>query len=147
MFNASNTYASKDDVQQRLTSYVRRWATDVDAVDGYADTVEDAYYEAAIEYANVRADEALEPWVDITPRPANDWIRDRVVDIAAARVVSLGGRDLERQLQLKADDAEARLDAVRDGVIKVPGLDYTKTLNNGTQGPYPFAVINVRSCR
>lgn len=146
MFDASNTYASKEQVEKRLTAYAKRWALDVDQVDRYTDTLEESYYEEAIDYANNLADEALAPYVDISPRPANEWIKDRVVDIAVARVISLGGRDVEVQLQNAADDAQNRLNMVREGAIKVPGLVYTQTLSNGVQGPAPFAVVNLGRC-
>lgn len=145
-FDAANTYCSVDDLTARVSRDGKVWAGDVDDADGDVDTVEDIYHEAAIDYANGLADEALTPHVDISPRPANDWIRDRVIDIAAARFFSLGGRAVPAPFKEAADESKDKLEQVREGLVKVPGLDYTQTLSSGRRSGLPIRVVNLPRC-
>jgi len=146
-YSASNTYATVEQLRKRLSTDGMTWAQDVDAPDTYADTAESQYGEEAIEYANSLCDEALAPWVTVNPRPANDWVKDRCVDIAAWRLVTLGGREPTPPLQLAYDNAIDKLEQAREGTLTIPGLNYNETLRNGQQGTYPIQVANVQLSR
>lgn len=143
-YSATNTYATVEQVRLRLTSHGSIYATDKDHGDGVQDAPELAYLEQAIEYANGLIDESLTPWIDITPRPANAWLSDRCVDIACYRVQTLGGTEADKPMLDDYDAALDKLEDVRLGTLKVPGLDYHQTLNNGRRGRKPFQAINVR---
>lgn len=146
-YSASNTYATTEQLRKRLSTSGMTWAQDVDAADAYADSGEAGYGEEAVEYANVLCDEALAPHVSVVPRPANDWVKDRCIDIAAWRLVTLGGREPTPPIQLAYDEAREKLDMVREGTITVPGLNYNQTLLNGQQGVPPIQIANVQHSR
>ena len=146
-YSASNTYATTEQLRKRLSTSGMTWAQDVDDADTFADSAETAYGEEAIEYANALCDEALVPWVTISPRPANDWLKDRCVDIAAWRLVTLGGREPTPPLQLAYEDAKDKLEQAREGSLTIPGLNYNETLLNGQQGVPPIQVANVQLSR
>lgn len=146
-YSASNTYATTEQLRKRLSTSGMTWAQDVDSPDAYADTAEATYGEEAVEYANALCDEALAPWVTISPRPANDWLKDRCVDIAAWRLVTLGGREPTPPIQLAYEAALEKLDMAREGTITVPGLNYNETLVNGQPGVPPIQVANVQLSR
>lgn len=142
-FDSANTYASVDDLKLRLSRRGYTWAGDVDDADGFIDasSAEATYAEEALDYANGLIDEALTPHADITPRPANGWLKDRCVDIAAARYFSLGGRKVPKPLADDAQDARDRLVEVREGLVKVPGLISRLSLGGGR--PYPVRALNI----
>lgn len=143
-YDASNTYATVEQVRLRLTSHGSIHATDKDFGDGVQDAPELAYLERAIEYANALIDEALTPHVEITPRPANEWLTDRCVDIACHRVQTLGGTEPDKVIQDGYDLALDKLEDVRLGTLKVPGLDYTEITSSGRRSGWPFRAVNVR---
>lgn len=147
-YSASNTYATTEQLRKRLSTYGMVWAQDVDSPDAFADSAETEYGEEAVEYGNVLCDEALAPHVNVVPRPVpNDWLKDRCVDIAAWRLVTLGGREPTPPIQLAYESAIEKLDMVREGAITVPGLNYNETLANGQPGVPPIQVANVQHSR
>jgi len=145
-YDATNTYATVDNLKGRVTRYGYVWAGDVDDADGFvaASSPEAAYAEDALEWANLKVDEALAPHVDISPRPANGWCREKVIDLAAARYFSIGGRNVPKSFADAAAAAMEDLDAVRENVLRVPGLDYSRLSVDGRRAR-PVQFLN--ACR
>lgn len=132
MYSASNTYADVAAVEARLTSYSVTWAADRGNVDGVRSATELGWIEAGIEWANGVIDAAIIKLVNtVTPRPANDWLRDRCVDLAAYRVMTIGGGDATEVLKDDYDRALEWLEAVASGSLTVPGLDLGVILSSG----------------
>lgn len=121
-YDASNTYATLTQLEQRLTVYGLTWCCDQDDFDSERDAAESAYATDALEYANALADAAIQGIARISPRPSNNWLSGRVVDIAAYRIATLGGRSAAEPLRLEYEGALALLDQVRSGAMTVPGL-------------------------
>jgi hypothetical protein len=121
-YDANNTYATLTELEQRLTVNGLTWCCDQDDFDTERDAAEAAYAQDALEYANVLADQAIVRIARISPRPANDWLKGRVVDIAAYRIATLGGRAAAEPLRLADEEARALLEEVASGAIVVPGL-------------------------
>ncbi len=132
MYSASNTYADVAAVEARLTSYSVTWAADRGSVDGVRSATELGWIEAGIEWANNVIDAAIVRLVQSTAsRPQNAWLRDRCVDLAAHRVMTIGGVDSTQVLQDDYTRALEWLEAVQAGAMTVPGLDTDITLNSG----------------
>lgn len=145
-YSASNTYATLAQVEGRITAHGAVHAADVDWQDGVVDSVEEDRLEAAIEYANGLIDEALAPWVEISPRPSVAWLTDRCIDIACYRYQTIGGREADKPFIDDYTAAIDKLEEVRLGTLKVPGLDYSEITTNGTYSGWPFRAVNIRRC-
>ncbi len=149
-FSPANTYASLEELKLRVSRHGYKWAADVDDGDGFVPegSPEQNYPEEALEYANTLIDEALVSQnLDITPRQSNDWCKDRAIDIAAARIFSLGGRNIPAPLQAAFDLALDKLMEVRAGTLRIPGMDYSNVTTGGRRSGLPVRMINLRRCR
>lgn len=135
-YDANNTYATLTDLEARLTVYGLTWCCDQDDYDSERDAAEAAYAQDALEYANALADAAIVKIARISPRPENNWLNGRVVDIAAYRIATLGGRAAAEPLRLADEEARALLESVANGGATVPGL----VPNLITSGGYPKLV-------
>jgi len=141
MYSASNTYASVAAVEARLTEYSVTWAADRDNADGERGEKELGWIEAGIEWANNLIDAAIVSRVrSITPRPENAWLADRCVDIAAFRVMTIGGTDASQVIQDDYERAITWLEQVEQGSIAVPLLESGGVLGSGRRisGPTYF---------
>jgi len=147
-FSPANTYASIEELKLRVSRHGYKWAADVDDGDGFVpeSSPEQNYPEESLEYANTLIDEALVSLnVSVTPRPANDWCRDRAIDLAVWRLFSLGGRNVPAPFQAAYDMAMDKLMEVRAGTLRIPGLE-DPTLSNGRRSGLPVRMINLRRC-
>lgn len=132
MYSSSNTYANVAAVEARLTAYSVTWAGDRDTVDGSRGATELGWIEAGIEWANGVIDAAIVKLVNsIESRPQNGWLHDRCVDLAAYRVMTIGGVDATQVLLDDYTRALEWLEAVAAGAMTVPGLDLGVTLSSG----------------
>jgi phage gp36-like protein len=141
MYSDLNTYANVAAVEARLTEYSVTWAADRDLCDGERAAKELAWIEAAVEWANNLIDAAIQKHVQtIAARPRNAWLADRCVDVAAYRVMTIGGIDAPRVLQEDYERAIAWLAGVENGSVTVPGLNDAVVLSGGRQqsGPRYF---------
>ena len=141
MYSDSNPYATVAAVEARLTEYRVTWAADRDRCDGERAAKELGWIQAAIEWANNLIDAAIQKYVQtVAARPRNAWLADRCVDIAAFRVMTIGGIDAPHVLQEDYERALAWLSQVEDGSVTVPGLDSGVVISGGRRqsGPRYF---------
>jgi len=138
-----NSYCAVSDVEGRLSAFGVTWAADVDDANGERDTSEEDHIANAIEYANTIIDEhiidLLHPAnrgsVNTFTRPSgNAWLRYRAVDIAAYRLMTLGGRTAPESLSRDFAESMERLVKARAGQIRIPHLD----MSNPTR---PYATV------
>lgn len=146
-YDPNNTYCTVKDVAKRLTRFGVVWAADVDSFDNDLDSKELEYIYDAIEYANNLVDAAVfKVRSDITKRPCNPWCRDRAIDIACFRLVTLSGRDAPVVLQDDYVRARDDLNKVKLG-DPIPGLTQSLETAMGHRSyNVPFA-INPRRAR
>src|SRR5688572_1782463 len=121
MYSDSNTYANVASIEARLTEYSVTLAADRDRYDGERAAKELGWIQAAIEWANNLIDAAIQRHVQtVAIRPQNAWLSDRCVDVAAYRVMTIGGIDAPQVLQEDYERAIAWLAQVEDGSVTVP---------------------------
>ena len=138
-YSSTNTYATVADVEARLTAYSVTWAADRVTVDGSRSSGELGMVEAGIEWSNGIIDAAILKLVNsVSARPANDWLRDRCVDLAAYRVMTIGGGDATPVLLDDYERALAWLERVEAGSLDVPGLDVGVILKGGRRMSGPI---------
>lgn len=141
-YDPANTYCTVEDVALRLTRFGVIWAADVDSFDNDLDEKEKRYIHDAIEYANNLVDAAVfKVRSDITKRPCNPWCRDRAIDIACFRLVTLSGRDAPVVLQDDYVRAREDLKLVKTG-DPIPGLTQSLDTVSGTRSYNVPGAIN-----
>ncbi len=59
----------------------------------------------------------------------NAWLRDRAIDIAAARVIGTRGRELPENVKGDRDQAITLLEQIRTGQLLIPGFPYPAPAN------------------
>lgn len=130
----SGGWATVDDLESRLTEYGLIWHVDVDTVNDVASAGElNSYAVPSLQYADSVVDAAVAKFIaSIASRPANDWLKDRAIDIAAYRVFSLGGRSVPMSIEESYKLSLDWLELAREGDLIIPGLNYqTETLDSG----------------
>lgn len=141
MYSDQNTYANVAAVEARLTSYSVTWAADRDHPDGERGERESAWIESGIEWANNAIDAAIVKIVQsVVSRPQNAWLADRCVDLAAFRVMTIGGAEPPQVIQDDYERCLEWLEQVAAGALVVPGLDTGGVLGSGRRisGPTYF---------
>ncbi len=128
------SYCEVSDIESRLSVYGVDWLVDVVTPDGVRQAGETSLVTQAIEYCSTIIDTYIQGFVhDIASRPTgNAWLRDRCVDLACARVFTLGGRDIPIVLQSESDKAMDWLKRAHNRDIQIPGFPYRSQVLPGT---------------
>lgn len=127
-------YITANDVENRLTTAGYEWVADRDVSGtGVNATEESRFITPAIQYAGALVDEAVSPFTEPSDARAagNQWLKDRCLDLAVRRAVTLAASQPNKAIQEDYDDARERLERVRRGEIRVPGYNFSKP----SQGP------------
>ena len=124
-YSASSTYATVDDLKNRLTAQGYKNIADRDA-DGFTEAASVTAIESAIEEANQIIDGYVQSRVDPDTARAsgNDWLRDRCKDIAVYKAVTLGGRNAAESVLVAHDEALKMLREVASGRMQIPRMTY-----------------------
>lgn len=125
-------YCSKDDLRNRLTTNGILWAADREnGGDGSISAAESArYLDSSIQYGgNIVDGYICAQVIPGTARgQANQWLRDRCVDVAAYYAAGIGGRDIPSSLKMSYDFTMAELLRIKDG-DQIPGYAYPGPAN------------------
>lgn len=136
-------YCSSGDVQKRLTTAGYKFCADGD-YDGSVSTGEtEDTIAPAIRYAGNLVDACvLKAGCEIPEArgAANEWLRDRAIDIAAYRVSTTGGRGI---IQILKDDYDAAI-ALLKSTTKIPGLEFNYPFNRPERSSHFPSAINLR---
>ena len=118
-------YCTTAELSARLTAAGAEYVADRDHDGEVSDDETATSLAVPIAYAGQLIDAALVRFVELSTarNSGNEWLRDRCLDIAAARAVSAGGRDVPDQMEDDRQFALTELDAVTNGK-RVPGLIY-----------------------
>lgn len=122
-------YIAESDVEKRLTKLGFVFVADRDEIDGDVDDSESAnYITTAIVYAGNLIDEAVSGFMEPSAARSagNSWLKDRAIDIAVARAIENGGRNVPDDLHDARLDALERLKEVRREELRVPGLTWSR---------------------
>lgn len=136
-------YCSAEDVRKRLTSAGYKFCADLDRSGSVNATEEADTITPAIQYAGNLIDACvLAAGCEIaTARgAANQWLRDRAIDIAAYRVSTTGGRGIIQVLKDDYDDSVSLLRSTK----KIPGLEFNYPFNRPTRSSHFPTPLNVR---
>lgn len=127
----TNPYCTLAKLTKWFTDQGLYWVSDDNQDEAISTAELENSLEEAILYADRLVDEALDPWM--TPAAArsqnNEWLSDRSKDIATYEAASRGGRGVSEEIKLRRDDALSRLEDVRMGNLKVPGLNYPQPVS------------------
>lgn len=123
-------YCSRSDVQNRLTPSGIAFVADQDQ-SGTADESELlAYIDTAISYAGNQIDGYLSKGYVYRSGAGNAWLKDRAIDIAAAKAVEVGGGSVPPAIASARDYSIKLLEMVKDGQMRVPGLAELAPMNS-----------------
>lgn len=141
-------YCTTDELIGRLTASGAEFVADRNHDGSLSNSEKNAYLLTAIQYAGQLIDAALTRFVPLsTARSSgNAWLRDRCLDLAAARAVSHGGRTVPDQLEADRLHAQGELDAIENG-RRVPGLIYPEPGLTYRSGRIPRATGSRRHRR
>lgn len=118
-------YCTVEQLIDRLTEAGAEFVADLDHDGELSDAEKSTYLLTAIQYAGNLIDAAVTRCIPLSTarNSGNAWLRDRCLDLAAARAAGHGGRTVPEQLDADRLHAEQQLDAVENG-RRVPGLVY-----------------------
>lgn len=124
-------YCSFTDVENRLTAQGILYVADRDNSGTASGEEQTKYITPSIEYAGNLIDGYLAKQFGMNlPRGGgNQWLRDRAVDIAAAKAAEVGGGKVTEAMQASMSLTMTMLRQVADGDIRVPGLAYPAPVN------------------
>jgi len=127
---ASTTlYCGRSDIDDRLSVAGVRFVADDNQSDDVTEAQRVSAIDTAIKFAGAMIDSALWPWVETVPitqdtTTRNQYLLDVCVDLACERAAQRSGGTVPQVLADAADDARERLDLIREGELRVPGVDY-----------------------
>lgn len=136
-------YCTPDNVRQRLTTAGYKFMADLDRSGSVSTGEVSDTITPAIRYAGNLIDVCvlgIGCEAGVARGAANEWLRDRAIDIAAYRVSTTGGRGI---LQVLKDDYDLAIKLLGSTKM-IPGLVFNNPFNRperSTQFPTP---INVR---
>jgi phage gp36-like protein len=134
-------YCSTSDIQQRLTEAGVKNLADRNRDGSLSGTETTSSLTTAIGWAGTEIDAALTELMPISTArgAANDWLKQRAVDLASFRACSQGGRSVPESLRLDYERSLQLLEEVRTGSRMIPGLTY--------QLPYDSPASTMRAPR
>jgi len=124
-------YCTFTDVENRLTSQGVLYVADRDNTGTASGEEQTKYITPSIQYAGNLIDGYLAKQFGMNlPRDgANQWLRDRAIDIAAAKAAEVGGGKMTESMKDSMQYSISLLVQVADGGLRVPGLAYPTPAN------------------
>lgn len=124
-------YCTFTDVENRLTAQGVLYVADRDNTGTASSEEQTKYITPSIQYAGNLIDGYLaKQFGNNLPRDgANQWLRDRAIDIASAKATEVGGGQMTPSLKESMQYSISLLVQVADGQLRVPGLAYPTPSN------------------
>lgn len=136
-------YCSRTDIENRLTANGVLYVADRDGTGTASESELSKYIDPSISYATNLIEGYLSKTYTYSAGVGNAWLKDRAIDIAAAKCVEVGGQVLPPAMLEARDFSIALLRDVANGTIVVPGLPLPTPMN----APWPSQTVKVLNPR
>lgn len=136
-------YCSQTDITNRLTAAGVLYVADRDLSGTASGSELSAYIDPSIAYAGNLIDGYLSNTYTFRGGVGNAWLKDRAIDIAAAKCIEVGGGQIPPAMMAARDLSIELLKQVMSGAIRVPGLTELTPINAAWASRTP-KVLNPR---
>lgn len=126
-------YCTRTDIENRLTANGILYVADRDGGGTASETELGKYIDPSLSYATNLIDGFLDGTYVFQAGIGNGWLKDRAIDIAAAKCVEVGGQTLPDAMKEARDFSLSLLMKVMTGAMRVPGLSIPAPIN----APWP----------
>ncbi len=139
-------YCSASDIESRHTANGYKFVADRDRSGSVSASEQSSYITTAIDWAGGVIDGMIGGrYETLAARSsANQWLKDRCVDLAAYRSATHGGRKCPQSYKDDYANAMDMLRAVRDDGQPVPGLTLPSSVNGPFSGVGIPRFVNVK---
>lgn len=132
-------YCERSDIENRLTATGLLYVADRDLSGTASETELSKHIDPSIVYAGNLIDGYLATNYDYRTGIGNPWLKDRAIDLAAAKCVEVGGQNLPQAMKDARDYTISLLEKVQGGNMLVPNLAQPSPANT----PWPSRTVKI----